>query len=82
MSAADELESIADYAAWFCSYMKRLDKHELDFSEDSWKDLIIQVRKTQQCPVCYLQSNTLIAQPCLVGAHGERKTHIPPHHLD
>ncbi|HKJ04255.1 MAG TPA: Na/Pi cotransporter family protein [Geopsychrobacteraceae bacterium] len=38
--AADELESIADYAANLCSYMKRLDKHELDFSEDGWKDLI------------------------------------------
>ncbi|MEJ2470000.1 MAG: Na/Pi cotransporter family protein [Desulfuromonadales bacterium] len=38
--AADELESIADYAASFCSYMKRLDKHELDFSEDAWKDLL------------------------------------------
>jgi phosphate:Na+ symporter len=38
--AADELESIADYAASICSYMKRLDKHELDFSEDAWKDLI------------------------------------------
>jgi len=37
--AADELESIADYAANFCSYMKRLDKHELDFSEDAWNDL-------------------------------------------
>jgi phosphate:Na+ symporter len=38
--AADELESIADYAASLCSYMKRLTKHELDFSEDAWKDLI------------------------------------------
>ncbi|MGK2945762.1 MAG: Na/Pi cotransporter family protein [Desulfuromonadales bacterium] len=38
--AADELESIADYAASLCSYMKRLDKHELDFSEDGWKDLL------------------------------------------
>jgi phosphate:Na+ symporter len=38
--AADELESIADYAASLCSYMKRLAKHELDFSEDAWKDLI------------------------------------------
>ncbi len=37
--AADELESIADYAASLCSYMKRLDKYELDFSEDGWKDL-------------------------------------------
>ncbi|PLX91683.1 MAG: hypothetical protein C0619_07225 [Desulfuromonas sp.] len=37
--AADELESIADYAASLCSYMKRLDKHELDFSEDAWKDI-------------------------------------------
>ena len=27
--AADELESIADYATSFSSYMKRLDKHEL-----------------------------------------------------
>lgn len=38
--AADELESIADYAASICSYMKRLEKHELDFSEDAWNDLI------------------------------------------
>ncbi len=38
--AADELESIADYAASLCSYMKRLDKYELDFSEEGWKDLI------------------------------------------
>ncbi len=37
--AADELESIADYAASLCSYMKRLDKHELDYSADGWKDL-------------------------------------------
>ncbi len=37
--AADELESIADYAASLCSYMQRLDKYELDFSEDGWKDL-------------------------------------------
>jgi phosphate:Na+ symporter len=37
--AADELESIADYAYSFCSYMKRLDKHELDFSAEGWKDL-------------------------------------------
>ncbi|PLX80090.1 MAG: hypothetical protein C0616_09145 [Desulfuromonas sp.] len=37
--AADELESIADYAANYCSYMKRLDKHELDFSDDAWKDI-------------------------------------------
>ena len=37
--AADELESIADYAANFCSYVKRLDKHEVDFSEDAWKDI-------------------------------------------
>lgn len=38
--AADELESIADYAASLCSYMKRLDKYELDFSKQGWKDLI------------------------------------------
>jgi phosphate:Na+ symporter len=37
--AADELESIADYAANFCSYVKRLDKHELDFSEEAWRDI-------------------------------------------
>jgi len=37
--AADELESIADYAAAICSYMKRLDKHELDYSVDGWADL-------------------------------------------
>ena len=38
--AADELESIADYAASLCSYMKRLDKHELDFSQEAWKDIL------------------------------------------
>jgi phosphate:Na+ symporter len=38
--AADELESIADYAASLCSYMRRLEKNELDFSEDGWKDLL------------------------------------------
>lgn len=38
--AADELESIADYAASICSYMKRLEKHKHDFSEDAWHDLI------------------------------------------
>ncbi len=38
--AADELESIADYSASLCSYMKRLAKHELDFSEEAWKHLI------------------------------------------
>ena len=37
--AADELESIADYAASFCSYMHRLDKYNLDFSQDAWKDI-------------------------------------------
>ncbi|PLX85285.1 MAG: hypothetical protein C0618_10830 [Desulfuromonas sp.] len=37
--AADELESIADYAANLCSYMKRLDKYELNFSDDAWKDI-------------------------------------------
>ncbi len=37
--AADELESIADYAASLCSYMKRLDKYELDFSAEAWKEL-------------------------------------------
>ncbi len=38
--AADELESIADYAASLCSYMKRLDKYELDFTAEGWKDLL------------------------------------------
>jgi phosphate:Na+ symporter len=38
--AADELESIADYAASLCSYMKRLDKYELDYSQDGWDDLL------------------------------------------
>ena len=38
--AADELESIADYATNFSSYMKRLDKHELDFSAEGWNDLM------------------------------------------
>ncbi len=37
--AADELESIADYAASLCSYMRRLEKNELDFSADAWDDL-------------------------------------------
>ena len=36
---ADEFESIADYAASICSYMKRLDRHEIDFSEAAWADL-------------------------------------------
>ena len=40
MRAADDLESIADYAAALGSYMTRLDKDELDFSEDAWKDLV------------------------------------------
>lgn len=38
--AADELESIADYSASLCSYMKRLDKHELDYSPEAWEDLL------------------------------------------
>ena len=38
--AADELESIADYVRSFSGYMHRLDKHEMDFSEDAWKDLM------------------------------------------
>ena len=38
--AADELESVADYAANFCSYVKRLDKHEVDFSEEAWKEIL------------------------------------------
>ncbi|MCW8860299.1 MAG: Na/Pi cotransporter family protein [Deltaproteobacteria bacterium] len=38
--AADELESIADYAASLCAYMKRLDKYELDYSQDGWDDLL------------------------------------------
>ena len=38
--AADELESVADYVRSFSGYMHRLDKHELDFSEDAWKDLM------------------------------------------
>ena len=37
--AADELESIADYAATICSYMKRMEKDELNFSEEAWRDL-------------------------------------------
>jgi len=37
--AADELESIADYAAAFCSYIRRLDKNDADFSEEAWRDL-------------------------------------------
>jgi phosphate:Na+ symporter len=37
--AADEIESIADYAVSITTYMKRLEKNELDFSEDAWKDL-------------------------------------------
>jgi phosphate:Na+ symporter len=37
--AADELESIVDYALSLCSYMRRLEKNELDYSEDAWTDL-------------------------------------------
>lgn len=37
--AADELESIADYALSLCSYMRRLEKNDIDFSADAWKDL-------------------------------------------
>ncbi len=37
--AADELESIADYSLSLCSYMRRLEKNELDYSEDAWADL-------------------------------------------
>jgi phosphate:Na+ symporter len=37
--AADELESIADYALSLCSYMRRLEKNDLDYSEDAWADL-------------------------------------------
>ncbi|MCD4688616.1 MAG: Na/Pi cotransporter family protein [Desulfuromonadaceae bacterium] len=37
--AADELESIADYATSVSSYLKRLEKNELDFSEDAWDNL-------------------------------------------
>ncbi|MBE0501065.1 MAG: Na/Pi cotransporter family protein [Desulfuromonadales bacterium] len=38
--AADELESIADYSLSICSYMRRLEKNELDFSKEAWKDLL------------------------------------------
>jgi len=38
--AADELESIADYSLSICSYMRRLEKNELDFSKEGWKDLL------------------------------------------
>ncbi|MFO7765488.1 MAG: Na/Pi cotransporter family protein [Pelovirga sp.] len=37
--AADELESIADYSLSLCSYMRRLEKNDLNFSEDAWNDL-------------------------------------------
>ncbi len=37
--AADELESIADYSLSLCSYMRRLEKNDLDFTADGWKDL-------------------------------------------
>ncbi|MEZ4484430.1 MAG: Na/Pi cotransporter family protein [Syntrophotaleaceae bacterium] len=37
--AADELETITDYAFSVSNYLKRLEKNELDFSEDAWKDL-------------------------------------------
>ncbi len=37
--AADELESIADYAASISSYVKRLEKNDLDFSDEGWRDL-------------------------------------------
>ena len=36
---ADELESIADYCLSLCSYMRRLEKNDLDYSEDAWRDL-------------------------------------------
>lgn len=37
--AADELESITDYAASVVAYLKRLEKNDLDFSTEAWKDL-------------------------------------------
>jgi len=37
--AADELESITDYAASLVVYLKRLEKNDLDFSKEAWKDL-------------------------------------------
>jgi len=37
--AADELETITDYAVSISIYLKRLEKNDLDFSEDAWKDL-------------------------------------------
>jgi phosphate:Na+ symporter len=37
--AADELESISDYALSLCSYMRRLEKNDLDYSADAWADL-------------------------------------------
>ena len=37
--AADELESIADYSLSLCSYMRRLEKNDLNFSADAWRDL-------------------------------------------
>lgn len=37
--AADELETITDYAFSVSNYLKRLEKNELNFSEDAWKDL-------------------------------------------
>ena len=37
--AADELETITDYAVSISNYLKRLEKNELDFSEDAWNDL-------------------------------------------
>lgn len=35
--AADELESIADYADSLCGYMIRLEKHEAGFSDEAWE---------------------------------------------
>lgn len=37
--AADELETITDYAASVCSYLKRLEKNDLNFSDEAWQDL-------------------------------------------
>ncbi|APG27806.1 hypothetical protein A7E78_08115 [Syntrophotalea acetylenivorans] len=37
--AADELETITDYAFSVSNYLKRLEKNELNFSEGAWKDL-------------------------------------------
>ena len=44
--AADELESIADYCQSLCEFRKRLEKSNLDFSEQGWKDVLSYMEHT------------------------------------